>query len=114
MTEAQHWNEQEGICWIERYGLRLVVRLPSAKGYFRFVVIYHRDPNHCPDRLLGSETHKDVGKAMNAAERMAERLGYTQAIRHHSGTEARPREKTLNAGHFECAFLSVLSVRSSG
>jgi hypothetical protein len=71
MSEGQHWNEQEGILWMEKYGLRLVVRLPSAKGYVRFVVIDHRGP----DRLIGSGTHEDVGKAKNAAVRMAERLG---------------------------------------
>jgi hypothetical protein len=75
MSEGQHWIEQEGILWMEKYGLRLVVHLPSAEGYVRFVAIDHRGPNHSPDGLIGSGTHEDVGKAKNAAERMAERLG---------------------------------------
>jgi len=74
MSEAQHWKQQEGILWMEKYGLRLVVHVPSAKGYARFVVIDHRGPNDPPDRLIGSGTHEDVGKAKNAAERMAERF----------------------------------------
>ena len=74
MSEVQHWNQQEGILWMEKYGLRLVVHVPSAKGYVRFVVIDHRGPNDRPDRLIGSGTNEDVGKAKNAAERMAERF----------------------------------------
>jgi hypothetical protein len=73
MSEGQDWNEQEGALWMEKYGLRLVVHVPSAKGYVRFIVIDRRGPNQRPDRLIGSGTHEDVGKAKNAAERMAER-----------------------------------------
>ncbi len=74
MSEVQHWNEQTGMLWMERDGLRLVIHLPAAKGYVRFVVIDHRDPDHHLDRLIGSGTLGDVGTAKNAAERMAERL----------------------------------------
>ena len=74
MSEGQHWNHQNGMLWLERDGLRLVIHLPSAKGYVRFVVIDHRGPNHHSDRLIGSGTVEDVGTAKEAAERMAERL----------------------------------------
>ena len=74
MSEGQRWNQQNGMLWTEKDGLRLVVHLPSAKGYVRFAVIDHRGPNHHPDRLIGSGTLEDVGTAQEAAERMAERL----------------------------------------
>jgi hypothetical protein len=74
MSEVQHWNEQNGTFWMEKGGLRLVIHLASATGYVRFAVIDHRDPNHQPDRLIGSGTFEDVGTAKDAAERMAERL----------------------------------------
>jgi len=75
MSEAHRWNGKDGVLWMEKHGFRLVVHLPSSKGYVRFVVIDHRDPNDHPDRLIASETHEDVAKAKNATERMAERLG---------------------------------------
>jgi hypothetical protein len=74
MSEGQRWNEQTGILWMERDGLRLVIHLPPVKGYVRFAVIDHRGPSHHPDRLIGSGTLDDVGTAKDAAERMAERL----------------------------------------
>jgi hypothetical protein len=74
MSEAQRWNEHDGILWMEKHGLRLVVHLPSSKGYVRFVVIDHLDRNNHPDRLIGSGSLDDIGKAKNAAQRMAERL----------------------------------------
>jgi hypothetical protein len=75
MSEAQRWNEQDGILWMEKHGLRLVLRLPSSKGYVRFVVIDHRDPNDHLNRLIGSGTLEDIGKAKKVAQRMAGRLG---------------------------------------
>jgi len=36
MSESHHWNEQEGMLWFERDGLRLVIHPPSANGYVRF------------------------------------------------------------------------------
>jgi hypothetical protein len=51
----------------EKHGLRLVVHLASSKGYVRFVVINHRDPKDHPDRLIGSGTLEDIGKAKNEA-----------------------------------------------
>jgi hypothetical protein len=80
MSEGPRWNEQKDMLWMEKDGLRLVIHLPSAKGYVRFAVIDHRGPNHHPDRLIGSGTHDDVGTAKNAAARMAERL---VMARHH-------------------------------
>jgi hypothetical protein len=74
MSEGQRWNQQNGMLWMEKDGLRLVVHLPSAKGYVRFAVIDHLGPNQHSDRLIGSATLEDVGTAKEAAERMAERL----------------------------------------
>jgi hypothetical protein len=74
MSEARHWNEQEGRLWMEKDGFRLVVYPPSAERYVRFVVIDHRGPDHQPDRLIGSGTCENVTAAKDAAERMAERL----------------------------------------
>jgi hypothetical protein len=74
MSNGQRWNQQNGTLWMEKDGLRLVIHLPSAKGYVRFAVIDHRGPNHHSDRLIGSGTLEDVGTAKEAAERMAERL----------------------------------------
>jgi hypothetical protein len=74
MSKVQHWNEQTGMLWMEKDGLRLVIHLPSAKGYVRFAVIDHCGPNHYPDRLIGSATFENVGTAKDAAERMAERF----------------------------------------
>ena len=74
MIEGQRWNQQDGMLWMEKDGLRLVIHPPSAKGYVRFAVIDHRGPNHRPDRLIGSGTRDDVGTAKNAAARMAERI----------------------------------------
>ena len=74
MSEGQRWNQQNGMLWMEKDGFRLVIHLPSAKGYVRFAVIDHRGLNHNSDRLIGSGTLEDVGTAKEAAERMAERL----------------------------------------
>jgi hypothetical protein len=74
MSEVRRWNEQDGMLWMEKGGLRLVIHLRSAEGYVRFILIDHRGPNHCPDRLIGSGTFENVGTAKDAAERMAERL----------------------------------------
>jgi hypothetical protein len=74
MSEIQRWNKQMGMLWMERDGLRLVIHLPPAKGYVRFVVIDHGGSDRHPDRLIGSGTYEDVGTAKDAAERMAERL----------------------------------------
>jgi hypothetical protein len=73
MSEGQRWNRQNGMLWMEKDGFRLVIHLPSTRGYVRFAVSDHRGPNHS-DRLIGSGTLEDVGKAKEAAERMAERL----------------------------------------
>ena len=59
---------------MERDGLRLIIHLPPAKGYVRFVVLDHYGPDHHLYRLIGSGTLEDVGTAKAAAERMAERL----------------------------------------
>ena len=80
MSEGQRWNQQNGMLWMEKGGLRLVIHLPSTEGYVRFVVIDHRGPHHRPDRLIGSGTLEDVGTAKRAAERMAER--FVTAPRH--------------------------------
>jgi hypothetical protein len=74
MSDSQRWNQQNGMHWMEKDGLRLVVHLPSGKGYVRFAVIDHRGPSDHSDRLIGSGTLDVVGSAKEAAERMAERL----------------------------------------
>jgi hypothetical protein len=80
MSDGQCWNQENGIHWMEKDGLRLVIHPPSAKGYVRFAVIDHRGPNHRSGRLIGSGTLEDVGTAKEAAEGMAERL---VTARHH-------------------------------
>jgi hypothetical protein len=74
MSEGHHWNEQEGMLWFERDGLRLVIHPPSANGYVRFAVLDHRGPDHHPHRLIGSGTLENVPTAKDAATRMAKRL----------------------------------------
>jgi hypothetical protein len=74
ITEVRSWNAQEGMLWMEKEGLRLVIHLPLAKGYVRFEVIDHCGPGNYPDRLLGSGTLEDVRNAKDAAERMAKRF----------------------------------------
>jgi hypothetical protein len=74
MSAVQRWNKRTGTLWMERDGLRLVIHLPPGKGYVRLAVIDHSGPGRHPDRLIGSGTFEDVGKAKDAAERMAERL----------------------------------------
>jgi hypothetical protein len=74
MSEGHHWNEQEGMLWIERDGLRFVIHPPTANGYVRFAVVDHRRPDHHPHRLVGSGTLENVPAAKNAAARMAKRL----------------------------------------
>lgn len=80
MNEGLRWNQQNGMLWMEKDGLRLVIHPPSAEGYVRFAVIDHRGPNQHPDGLIGSGTLEDVGTAKEAAERMAER--FVTARRH--------------------------------
>ena len=60
MSESHHWNEQEGMLWIERDGLRLVIHPPTANGYVRFAVVDHRRPDHHPHRLSMGDTLKNV------------------------------------------------------
>jgi hypothetical protein len=74
MSDGQRWIQQNGVLRMEKDGLRLVVHLPSAKGYVRFEVIDHRGPRQHSARLIGSGTLEDVGTAKEAAERTAERL----------------------------------------
>jgi hypothetical protein len=74
MSQTLRWNHQEDMLWVDKDGLRLVIHPHSAKGYVRFVVIDNRDPNHCPDRLIGSGTLEDVPAARDAAQRMADRF----------------------------------------
>ena len=81
MSEVQHWNKQTGMLWMEKDDLRLVIYLPPTRGYVRFAVIDHCDPDHHLDRLIGSGTLEDVGTAKDAAERMAERLVMTRRHR---------------------------------
>jgi hypothetical protein len=74
VSEDQRWNQQNGMLWMEKDGIRLVIHQPSAKGYVRFALIDHRGPDHHSDRLIGSGTLEDVRTAKEAGERMAERL----------------------------------------
>jgi hypothetical protein len=70
MREDQRWNQQNGMLWMEKDGLRLVIHLPSANRYVRFAVIDHCGPNHS-DRLIRSGTLESVRAAKETAERMA-------------------------------------------
>jgi hypothetical protein len=74
MNDVVCWNQHADILWKENDGFRLVIHLPSAKGYVRFVVVDRRGPGQCRGRLIGSGTREDLGTAKDAAERMAERL----------------------------------------
>ena len=80
MSEIAYWNQQTDILWAEKSGFRLVVQLPSGKGYVRFVVVDRRGQGHRHGRLVGSGTREDVGTAKDAAERMAERLVTTGGL----------------------------------
>lgn len=75
MSEVRRWNQQTGMLWMERDGLRLVIHLPPAKGYVRFAVIDRRGPNHNPERLIGSGTLEGSGARSSSSYRFSPMVG---------------------------------------
>jgi hypothetical protein len=73
MEQHALWRvEPDGVLAAEDDGLRLIVRKPDkAGGAVRFLVL--RTDGEAPT-ITGSGTVENVGDAMNAAVRMAERL----------------------------------------
>lgn len=65
---------------MEKAGFRLVISTAAGSGIVRFVVIDRHGPPGHPDRLVGSGTFDTVASAMEAAERMVERLAGPSAL----------------------------------